>query len=690
MSDRLEEIAEALEVGPADQPVACADVTLPRGFELDAQGLWHRPPDRDGEAQPRMWLCGPFQVLGLARDGAGEGWGVVIEFPDPDRRLKREIIGRDELAGDGAEVRKRLLSRGLVINPSPKARSPLQVALLGLTTPSRVRLEASTGWHGDVYVLPHRTVGAGPQEPVLYQGRGAASYHAEAGSYIAWKAKIAAPMVGNAAGVFVIAAALAAPLLRELGGEGGGFHLRGFSSKGKSTLQRVAGSVWGGGGRLGYSQSWRHTDNAIDAAALAHNDCLLCLDEIKQLGPEAAGQIAYTLAAGVQKGRLRADGTARDRATWCVLILSSGEMGLADLARSGRNPRERSYTGQELRLQDLAVDFHPEQGVWERLPDGGFGEAAAAAFSKALGDLTSAHYGWAGPDFVGRYLKDRACNRARASELRIAFLAHVLRDDDTGQVRRGAERFAVVAAAGELAAELGVLPWPKGEALAGAARVFERWAVSFGRTQQREDRDALIKVRDYLQRTQHAAFRVRKGGSATEDEMYDQAKGVRPREGEARSLVAAGWRDDEGDESAFHIFPSAWADLFAGSDPIAAARALDRAGYLICNPGRLQNRVSIGGRKESFYSVSARILGHDEFTVPGEAEPPPAEVRTAKGVQGQSDSAAVHTVHTVRSTFDEDAEYERQERAAILEHEAGLSRCEAERVANSPSAPDVR
>lgn len=687
MSGRLEEIGQALELdveaSPAETPAEAGDVKFrARGFELDPDGLWHRPPDKDGEQQSRTWLCGPFKVVGLARDGNGDGWSVVVEFLDLDGRLKREIVARREFAGDGAEVRRRLLDRGLDLAASAKARALLQTAFLSLQTSSRVRLEHSTGWKGDLYVLPHRTIGASASEPVLFQGRAAGTYHAEAGSFATWQAAVAGAMVGNPAGVFAISVALAAPLLRELGGEGGGFHLRGQSSRGKSSLQRVAGSVWGGGGELGYSQSWRHTDNALDGVALAHNDCLLCLDEIKVVG-EAAGVVAYALATGIMKGRLKSDGDARATPTWRVLILSSGEMSLSDLIRQSRN-RDRSYTGQELRLLDVAVDFDAEQGVWERLPDGRTGKGAAAEFSSRLRKLTDEHHGWAGPKFVAAYLADRARLRVRAAELRDAFLQAALQPTDTGQVRRGGERFALVAAAGELAAELGVLPWPSGEAARAVGKVFQRWAAAFGRTQLHEDREAIQRLRDYLQQHEHSNFRVRKGERAAEDELYDLGKGLKPRQGEARSLTAAGWRDDDGGETVFHIFPGIWrAVIFAGINPEAAARSVRAAGYLVSNgkDGRLTNRVSIGNRKESFYSVRAAIMGDDgEFAVPGDTSEAAGASGTEKAEENQPAEAGGSQVHIVPTTSDGEAW---GERAAVLEYECGLSREEAERQARA-------
>ena len=90
---------------------------------------------------------------------------------------------------------------------------------------------------------------------------------------------------GNSRLAFAVCAALAAPLLQVCGMEGGGVHFLGSSSIGKSILLLVAGSVAGGGGNNGFLRRWRATDNALESIALAHNDALLCLDEIGQIMP---------------------------------------------------------------------------------------------------------------------------------------------------------------------------------------------------------------------------------------------------------------------------------------------------------------------------------------------------------------------------------------------------------------------
>src|SRR5690606_18906148 len=83
-------------------------------------------------------------------------------------------------------------------------------------------------------------------------------------------------------------AAGARPLLILRGSETCGFHFVGDSSLGKSTLLKVAASVYGAPAH--YPRTWRATDNALEATAAAHSDCLLLLDEVGQMEPRIVGE----------------------------------------------------------------------------------------------------------------------------------------------------------------------------------------------------------------------------------------------------------------------------------------------------------------------------------------------------------------------------------------------------------------
>jgi len=447
---------------------------------------------------------------------------------------------------------------------------------------------------------------------MIYAGPQKASYHAQAGDLDVWRETIAAKASGNHVLLFALSCAFAAPLLRPLGGEGGGFHFRGNAGGGKTTALIAAGSVWGGGGNQGFVQTWSNTGNAVESIAHAHNDGLMCFDEIKTVGADAAGDVVYRLATGQMKGRQNSNSDLRARVSWTVLVLSNGEMSLADLMRSGKN-RERVYAGQELRLIDVDVEIQRVNGhgsAWQAI----HGAISHGKFSDGLKENALQHYGWAGPVFIKRLVDQRPEMLKAADELRRAFVADVTEIGDTGQICRGAERFALVAAAGELAALLDVVPWRSGEASAAAAFLFKRWAQAFGRKQSREDFEAIREVREFLERYEHSRFRWLKPGMTEEEALVEEEQdGGKPRQGEARSLDLAGWKSImDGKGLVFHFNPEFWKrQMFLGIGTAAATKAIKSAGFLVSDkePGRLTHKVRVpGGPTRPFYSVAAKIL----------------------------------------------------------------------------------
>lgn len=122
--------------------------------------------------------------------------------------------------------------------------------------------------------------------------------HNISGDLQLWQERIGKLCAGNSLLVLATSYALTGPLLRPCDMEGGGLHIYGASSTGKTTLALVAGSVCGGGGNRGYLRQWRSTHNALEHTAAMHNDNLLVLDEVGQATAEVVSQVAYTMLSG--------------------------------------------------------------------------------------------------------------------------------------------------------------------------------------------------------------------------------------------------------------------------------------------------------------------------------------------------------------------------------------------------------
>ena len=577
---------------------ARAATALPPGFRLTPEGLFYAPPD-DDDAAP-LHVCGPLRIVAATNDGAGHAWGALLEWQDGDGRAHQWAMPRHMLAGDGTEVRARLLDGGLFVAHSRKARDRLAEYLTRATPPERVRVVPRIGWHGTagarVFVLPDGAIGNAEAGRVMLQTvrPDALPPLVQSGTLAEWQRDIATPAAGNSRLAFALCTAFAAPLLELVSAEGGGFHLRGGSSLGKTTALRAAGSVWGGGGLRGWPRSWRTTDNALESVAAAHCDLLLCLDEMGEAPAETVAACAYALANGAGKGRAAQDGGARRVAEWRVLFLSTGEEGLSDRLAEARGGPRRVRAGQEVRVLDVPAEAGPH-GLFDTLHD----FANAAALADHLRAATGRTYGTAGRAWLERLASDPEGMSAVARDVMGAFLStHVARDAG-GQVRRAAGRFALVAAAGELAAACGILPWQPGEAERAAAACFKAWrATRPGGDGAAEDAAAVAAVRAFI--GAHGESRFQTLGDHDDPE--------------ARNIInRAGWKKRDGQGWRFLIMPETWRrEVVAGMDPEASARALHRAGFLMASgekDGRMQRPERTGlSRKARVYVIRDTIL----------------------------------------------------------------------------------
>jgi len=419
------------------------------------------------------------------------------------------------------------------------------------------------------------------------------------GSLEEWQDQIGKYLSGNSRLLFPVSLALAAPLLYPLGEtESGGFHFFGGSSIGKTTALQVAGSVWGGGGANGYIQSWRATDNSLEYVAEAHCDALLCLDEIGQVNPKQVGEIAYMLANGEGKSRARKDGGIQRKPTWRLLFLSSGEMKLVDKMTEGGH---QTRAGQETRLVDIPADAGAGFGIFEDLheqPDPG-------SLALHLKTASQAYHGKAAEKFLAILVKEmsREDNRLiqQVKILRDEFeKEHVPRDAD-GQVFRVGKRFSLVAAAGELAIQWGILPTPEGSAVWAASRCFSDWLQHRGGAGSGEERAILAQVRHFLETKQISRF--------IEADEPERHLLIRELAGYRKTFKSK----DRIGRSVFAILPEVFRkDVCKGYDPKQVIEVLQGHDYLLTDPdGRPDIQVRTSDKKLRCYCIDRAAFLED-------------------------------------------------------------------------------
>lgn len=453
--------------------------------EVPGEGIYLRAQPTNGQSEgPPIWICSYLRVLADTRSPDKESWGRLISFDDKDGTEHRTVIDCGLLHDPGTVPQ--LASLGLRVAGRARHEDILEY-IRNHHTEKRALSVDKVGWAEAAYVYFHKNFGKSEEE-VVFKGR-VDSPPVSRGTLEEWREHIALSCAGNSRLVLALSTAFAGPLLAPLGFESGGFHFRGTSSVGKSTALDVATSVWGI-----EKGNWNTTANGLEAIAALHNDGLLCLDELAQVTPEAAGKIAYMLANGKGKARMEKTLIARKPLKWSLMFLSSGEISLSShMATEGI----KAHGGQEVRLVDIEADAGKGHGLFEYIGSAASGDA----FSKHLVNASKKYTGTAILSFLENLTALPISSlpsklRAKWSSL----LASILegKEHTNGEISRVAGRFALVALAGELATEWQITGWKAGEAVAAAKSCFESWARSRGNGSS-DGQKSVAQVRNFLQ-----------------------------------------------------------------------------------------------------------------------------------------------------------------------------------------------
>jgi uncharacterized protein (DUF927 family) len=577
--------------GHADRPVLPPPLPVEER-EDSTEGFFRETPK--GIFTPDGFLCSLLKVTARTRTKESEEWGLLLEWEDADGVRHQYAMPLELLAGDGREIREILLRGGLSINHAKRNLIPSY--LQSRRPQQHVLVTSHVGWHNRTYVLPGASIPEGA-ERVLYQtpARFEHRYHVR-GTLNDWCQTIGRLCAGNSRLVFSVSMAFAATQLRPLEFEGGGFHFYGLSSVGKTTTQYVAGSICGAGSQgQSFKRSWRNTKTAIEVMAEAHNDGLLLLDEIREMNdPKDVDSVVYMLANG--SGMTRADKSIATRRTlaWCLLFHSTGEMRLDEFASSAGS---RIKAGAEVRLVNIPADAGADMGIFENL----HGAASPREFAEQLRKASNWQCGTPLRTFLENFTRNYDGNVAwlkkQVEDFHNSALTPEQRAKAAPEVGRALTRFALVAAAGELATRFGITGWERGESRRAAVRCFRDWIRERGGLEQSDVEGGIRQVRYLLQTRgaghfQSVVTRIDPNTRAAIEEKILQRDGY--------------WKDEDG-ERFYLIFPEVWKnDYCKGFDPLQIAKALADRGALQTGDGRnLQRRETYPGGRDRFYVIKA-------------------------------------------------------------------------------------
>ena len=549
---------------------------VPEGFMLSDEGLYCF----DKKTAEPIRISNYIKVTAFIR--TQDEISRLIEFKDYKGELLKIIIKPKMFTYDGEQIRIKLLSKGFVFVGSSFSKRKL-IEYISSSVPSKeATLISRCGFHENVYIRPDCVIGTEISDIILddsLQDKAIKS----AGSLKDWNSGIAQYCEGNSRLIFAVSAAFASVLLKSCEIPNFGFHFVGNSSSGKTTSLNVAASVFG---NQDYVVSWKTTDNALENTAIKRNDALLILDELSEVSPIKAGDIAYMLANGQGKQRLDKNCNARETLFWRLIFLSSGEV---DLNAHMSEANKASKAGQKVRFLNIPVKAFPGSfGIFEDLHNFQDG----AEFSSYLRGNASKYYGTASIAFIEKVLEHSDEIRREFKEEFQRLKAKYLPADAEGQDMRAFEHFMLVGFAGELAIKYGVVCWKAGTSYNAAVACFNSWLEDKEGVGDDENRQILEHVKAFFELHAHSRF-------------FD-LDGVR----DQKISNMAGYKSVYKDAVTFFVSPSVFQNEICKSFSRKAVIALlIEKGFLLKDRNgdyRQQKWTPYGNKK--VYVISGRIL----------------------------------------------------------------------------------
>jgi uncharacterized protein (DUF927 family) len=542
--------------------------------------------------------------FGFPRKSNQQNWGHHFLITERNGNQSHFELPRENLAGTGASAIRLLMKGGVHIVARDVVRKPLTQFLHFKPKQEIIRMPrvgwAQVGSHW-VFVRPDEVItppGMPTRRDTTYVLDTAATRHGlhVAGTTAEWVAEIAAPLRGNSNIALSLGTFLAAPLLCFASEPGGGNHLYGPSTIGKTMDSAVGQSIYGWPHEMAddaFGVSWGGTEAGFDALALARTDLGLPLDEITLANPRTAEQVVYKVASGTKGPRATSSGHLRETAHASVFVLSTGEKSLAQFI--GKNLQE----GARKRLVDVPAEVQPgsafETISRERIHTEG----------KRLFDAIRRQHGAVGRDWQRRLVvlgPDRI--KAELQKHREAFLALpevvAVAQKAHPQVRAVVNRFALHAAALRMAIEATLLPWTVEESDGGIIACMRRWVQQRGNIDSAGEvvRAAREVERELVAHLSDRFIYIHKcAGGWTPATEADEAKQKTP------ELFDGYAKPDR-----ILIRPEAFRRYCNGSDPGDIARHLRQRGVLIADENSVSKSEQVIGKTERFYVWSRASL----------------------------------------------------------------------------------
>lgn len=453
------------------------DTRTPTGYQVKGSGVWLRRTVGKEEQLVRFAFA-PLVVTATFEDPDGNQY-IELSWVDRTLTIPRKIskIVSRETAKRGKKLIERLGAAGL---PAVEGDARLLERWLAEFETENVRkipsekLARWLGWQDDGSFVS--SPDDGTKVDVEYEEmRGPAAAHGRKGTLAEWQNTVKTLAAFPVPRV-VIAAALAAPLLRHLGINSFTVDVSSRSTKGKTTALQCGCSVWADPSEHAAAMSnWRTTLYAIEKRLNLVRGIVTVFDETMAVTDDSLiDEVLYQLP--MNHGKARSGGAFGSMLPWETILLSSGE-----------RPALSFTTSQGAAARILGTTAPP------------FGSNGGDAAVKAR-DGVLANFGHAGPEFVRYVIECLAKPRGlEALREKHRFLTEEFKGT-SDMTNRRAPMVAALALAESLACGMDLLPY---EAL--PADVWRGLFAGHNPTDNRPEM-AMDVVREYVASHEHELF----------------------------------------------------------------------------------------------------------------------------------------------------------------------------------------
>lgn len=537
------------------------------------------------EDKAPVQIAGPMNVKAFTYDpDFKRGFGILIQWCSRvGEHHERVFKMKDILADGGRCMIQALADTGLYIHHKQHYWKHIIDYVLSSSPDETVVTVDQTGWYFNQFVTPSWTAGFSGQE-VIFQNESAEQLSAK-GTFLDWQESVASLCKNNALMTFTLCAVFSAPLLSKLDWDSFLIHVLGGSKFGKTTLLRLAASVCSD---FNYCDSWSSTANGLEARAKSRNNMIVLLDEFQQADPESVLIGVYQLGNGTSKLRATKNANLQQQFHWSIIGLSTGEVSLAQvLAQANR----KVQAGQLMRF--FEIPLFQKYGAFDDI----HGFPSAKEFAEHISQVTSQQFGTALQPFLNQVAS--IDDLQEKLQVKIKSISSMWLDcyglSKSNQIGFATDRFALIAAVGELAIEIGGLPWNKGSAILEIGKVFEVWAANQDEDCNFEERNIKSQLRQIIPKWQYSMSLP----------------------GE---VAKNGWWRYENDELCWHIHRDAFKRAFKmdfNNQVTQTALYLNKQGWLHTNePARGTFKSNISGRAaRNFKFLPVRIAEQLELDV---------------------------------------------------------------------------